>query len=268
MTLLPGRSALTYRGVQVAVPTAWTKDSRACGTPMRDIAYVLQNSPTPACAVVNEQSRDLTEVRLSGNMTGLKPGRTTTKDGRTQIIRHFADRDTTLTVTSPDPALARRYVNAAVPLPGSAIVNGCLVHDPRRRPTFRTEQSGTLLPAGDVTTGSACGYTKGWLDYSVASSRRQATRLAAAFTQAPVTKDVFPTVNPARCAVDTAESTRTYRLNFTIDGEQTQLWIYTNNCRQAAVVNEQGLTAAGPWSLVSHVFNLMWPTFQIDVNAG
>ena len=269
VTLLPGQSLLSYRGVQVPVPTAWRKDSRACGTPMRDIAYVMQNSPTPACYVANERSGDLTEVRLLGsNLLGLKPGRSTTKDGRTQIVRLFTDRGTSLTVISPNAQVAQTYVNAAVALPGSARVDGCLVYDPAKRPKPRPQQEGRLVPQGQVSAGSACGYDNGWLDYSVALSRRQSTNLAASFARAPVTTSLFPTVNPGRCATITVESGLTYKLLFTVDGEQISLWIYTNNCRQAAVINDLGLTAAGPWSLVSHVFNLMWPTFQIDVSTG
>jgi len=265
---VPGQSLLSYRGVQIPVPTAWTKGSRACGTPMRDIAYVEGNGILPACLVINEHSGDLTEVRLWGTLRGLKPGRSVIKDGRTQIVRFFTDRGTSLTATSPNAQLAQDYVDAAVALPGAARIDGCLVYDPAKRPKPAPQQNGRLVPQGQVTAGSACGYNNGWLDYSVALSRRQSTNLAASFAGAPVTTDLFPTVNPGRCATSTVESGLTYKLSFTVDGKQSRLWIYTNNCRQAAVINDRGLTASGPWSLVSHVFSLMSPTFQIDVSTG
>lgn len=267
-TAPPGQSVLSYRGVQVTVPTAWTKDSRMCSTPFKDIAYVQGNSPTFTCLAINDHSGELTEISLSDTFSGFKAGRSTTKDGRTQIIRVFDDRRTSLTVTAPEPIEAQRYADAAVALPGSARIDGCLVHDQTASPVPRQDQTGRLLPEGDVGAGSACGYDDGWLDYSKALTPQQATNLATSFGEAPVTTEVFPTVDPERCWSGGVRPVLTYTLNLPISGQQHRLWIYTNNCRQAAVINEQGSTAAGPWSLVKPVFFLMWPTFQIDVNTG
>ncbi len=256
-TVPGGVTVLFYRGVQLSVPTAWTQASPGCGAPRADSARVVAVLPDDDCGAPDERSAALTEITLRPVDASLVPGRSTTADGRSQVVRFFSGRGAAVVVTSPDAERAQDYVDQAIALPGTAQVDGCRVQNVSSQPPMVTGSRGSLASSVGVSGGSVCAYDDGWLDHSAALTATQARDVATALAAAPISTEPFPPVDLTRCPDPERVPPLVFTLSLSGAAGQQQLWIYTNGCREAAVANDRGLGTVVPWSIVRPVLGLM-----------
>jgi hypothetical protein len=156
--------ALRWRGVVVPVPASYLgPGALRCGTAIANAAYVDRpGAVRELCLATPEHPERLTTVVLSPwDPTSVsRPPRPeqVLKDGRVRLATRVPGAPVVLTVTSPDPALARRLLDGARL---EATPPDCPLEatDPPDRVRDAAPELG-----GDPVEAWVCSYTGGWLD--------------------------------------------------------------------------------------------------------
>lgn len=171
-----GTSWFSHHGVEVAVPAAWLTGKVWCGYPQED-AVVVFGHIRLACAPKVPPHLDV--LRVGGapkyQFDGKYEERDDTVDG--VAVRRMVGRNaegqyvealdvpahaTSLTVSTDDPAVARRVLDTVRVL--DVDFSGCVAHqaDLYASPPAREDAVRTMVPSG-FTDASVCGYVDGWV---------------------------------------------------------------------------------------------------------
>lgn len=173
-----GTQPVSFHGVEVFVPQAWTINDTRCGTAQHDTAIIEDDgSPTPTCAT--RQPPGLTVVRITDTNTPMGRARATvaqqptTVDGKparygtgvpagqqaTLNVLVLQAPGVVISVESPDSAAARNILESARIVATDSF--GCRAAVTTLVPSERGDQSagaGTLV-AGHPTSASICRYS-------------------------------------------------------------------------------------------------------------
>lgn len=185
-------------GIKVAVPARWRLNRGVCGTPKANT--VLWNEDG-IFACLTGQPHGVSAVEFSGvlrepsgwyrrhtkpvTIDGVHARRwdAGTLQGSREVELAFPDRDISVAVLSPDPAVLREILASVRTV--RVDPNGCPTHP---APIFRrgSQQSVAppLVPEG-ARRMVGCAYQGRWLDHSNAIGREAAGRLAQALDAAP-----------------------------------------------------------------------------------
>jgi hypothetical protein len=208
-----GTQPVSFHGLQLFVPAAWTLQHTRCGTPLTDTAVVRDGSPVATC-FLNEPS-GLTVAELhpldspDGKVLDARAREPLSVDGhaarrgegtafgRSVEVLSVPDVGVVVEARSPDLALRHRIVASARVVPVDSL--GCLDHVAPLAPSGQSDHEGAAeaLVPGSPVSASVCRYSGSWLMRSLALPDSRLTGLVQLMNSLPATQPPTPDSDPA-----------------------------------------------------------------------
>ena len=201
-----GMEQYWLRGVGVDAPASWKPNRAQCGTPVASTVIVMYSGEGVAGCAITNPPKHLSVIRMSAgdnkaayqqhdwhpetiNGDAVEVANERTDQGDHERLVHFADRQVTVDMTSPDESIIDAATQSLQTVDTDPDT-GCVVHTDAYDDGKPAPQGDAhvLLP-GHPTSAIGCVYVSGWLESNARVSGDKLTALVNAVRAAPALTD-------------------------------------------------------------------------------